>query len=64
MAKIKKKPGLLAKGLLETAAGLRKSGLLDRAAYGKITLRHLGQHEAKPLNEEAEEIIKEEKVEG
>ena len=38
----KKKPSRLAKALLETAEGMRKSGLLDRATYDKITLRHLG----------------------
>jgi hypothetical protein len=43
MTKAKKKPSRLAKALLETAAGMHKSGLLDRAAYGKITLRHRGR---------------------
>src|SRR5882762_5383651 len=38
----KKKPSRLAKALLETAEGMRKSGLLDRSTYDKITLRHLG----------------------
>jgi putative transcriptional regulator len=42
MTKVKKKPSRLAEALLETAAGMHKSGLLDRAAYDKITLRHLG----------------------
>ena len=37
-----KRPSGLAKALLETAAGMRKSGLLDRATYDKITMRHLG----------------------
>jgi putative transcriptional regulator len=32
----------LTKALLETAAGMRNSGLLDRSTYDKITLRHLG----------------------
>ncbi len=42
MAATKKKPSRLAKALLETAAGMRKTGLLDRVAHVKITLRHLG----------------------
>ncbi len=42
MTKVKKKPSRLAEALLETATGMHKSGLLDRAAYDKITLRHLG----------------------
>lgn len=42
MTKAKKKPSRLAKALLETAADMHKSGLLDRTAYNKITLRHLG----------------------
>ena len=35
-----KKPSRLAKALLETADGMRKAGLLDKAAHEKITLRH------------------------
>jgi putative transcriptional regulator len=42
MTTTKKKPSGLAKALLETATDMRKSGLLDRATYDKITLRHLG----------------------
>lgn len=42
MAK-KKKPSRLAKALLETAEGMHKAGLLDRNAYAKITMRHLGE---------------------
>jgi putative transcriptional regulator len=38
----RKRPSRLAKALLETATGMRKAGLLDREAYDKITLRHLG----------------------
>jgi len=37
-----KKPSRLTKALLETAAEMRKAGLLDRASHEKITLRHLG----------------------
>ena len=37
-----KRSGRLAKVLLETAEGMRRSGLLDRATDDKITLRHLG----------------------
>jgi putative transcriptional regulator len=38
-----KKSRRLAKELLETAEDMRGVGLLDRATYEKITLRHLGQ---------------------
>jgi putative transcriptional regulator len=37
-----KKPSRLARALVETAEGMHKAGLLDRAAYDKITMRHLG----------------------
>ena len=37
-----KKPSRLAKELVETAEGMHKAGLLDRATYDKITMRHLG----------------------
>src|SRR5260370_40456441 len=36
------KPNRLTKALLETAEGMRASGVLDRGTYDKITLRHLG----------------------
>jgi putative transcriptional regulator len=42
MAKKRKKPGRLAKALLETAGDMRKAGLLNEATYGKIAMRHLG----------------------
>jgi putative transcriptional regulator len=42
IAKKKPKRSGLTKALLETAEGMRKIGLLDRATYDKITLRHLG----------------------
>lgn len=42
MTMAKKKPSRLAKVLLETADGMRKAGLLDKATHEKITLRHLG----------------------
>lgn len=38
----KKKPGRLAKALIETADDMHRIGLLDRATYDKITMRHLG----------------------
>jgi putative transcriptional regulator len=38
----KKARSKLTKALLETADGMRKIGLLDRATHDKITLRHLG----------------------
>src|ERR1700674_4761353 len=42
MTMTKKRPSRLAKALLETAADMRKSGLLHRATHQKITLRDLG----------------------
>jgi len=42
MTREKKKPGRLAKALLETARDMRRGELLDEAAYAKITMRHLG----------------------
>ena len=39
-----KKPSRSAKELLETAEDMHGAGLLDRAAYEKITMRHLGQN--------------------
>jgi putative transcriptional regulator len=36
-----KKTSRLAKELVETAEGMHKVGLLDRAGYEKITMRHL-----------------------
>jgi putative transcriptional regulator len=41
-----KEPSQLTKALLETAAGMRKLGLLDGPTYEKITLRHLGPESA------------------
>jgi putative transcriptional regulator len=32
----------LARELMETAEGMHKVGLLDRATYDKITMRHIG----------------------
>jgi putative transcriptional regulator len=38
-----KKPNRLANELLETAEDMHGVGLLDRATFEKITMRHLGQ---------------------
>lgn len=43
MTMAKRKPSRLAKALLDTAEGMRRTGLLDRATYNKITMRHLGE---------------------
>jgi putative transcriptional regulator len=40
--KKKKRPSGLAAELNETAEGMQRIWLLDRAAYDKVTLRHLG----------------------
>jgi putative transcriptional regulator len=37
-----KKPGRLAQAMVETAKDMRRAGILDEAAYDKITMRHLG----------------------
>jgi putative transcriptional regulator len=39
---MKKKISRLTKELLETAGGMHEAGLLDHAAYEKITMRHPG----------------------
>ena len=47
----KKMPSRLAKAMLDTAADMRRAGIISKAA-GKITLRHLGRpkrHSAKGL---------------
>jgi hypothetical protein len=45
-----KKPNRLTRALLETADDMREGGLLDQAAYEKITLRHLVQRKRrKPI---------------
>jgi len=45
MTKKNKKPSRLAKAMLETAKDMRRVGLLDEAAYTKITMRHPGVKE-------------------
>jgi putative transcriptional regulator len=41
-----RKPTRLTKALLETAKDMRQGGILDEAAYDKITMRHLGNASA------------------
>jgi len=38
----KDKPSRLTQALLETAKDMRSTGILDKAEYEKITMRHLG----------------------
>ncbi|KAB2886467.1 MAG: helix-turn-helix domain-containing protein [Pseudorhodoplanes sp.] len=45
MATDGKKASRLTRALLETAADMRETGILNAAAYEKITLRHLGEAE-------------------
>ena len=55
MAKENKKPSRLAQAMLETAKDMRSAGILDEAAYAKITMRHLGvkdKAEVEPLTGE------------
>ena len=50
-----KQPSRLAQALLETAKDMQSVGLLDEAAYEKITMRHLGvkgKTEVEPLTGE------------
>jgi putative transcriptional regulator len=50
-----KKPGRLAQAMLETAKDIRSAGILDEAAYNKVTMRHLGvkdRVEVEPLTGE------------
>lgn len=42
MIKKNNKPSRLTQSLLETAKDMKTAGLLDREAYEKITMRHLG----------------------
>jgi putative transcriptional regulator len=39
------KPSRLAKAMLETAKDMKQAGIMDEAAYAKITMRHLGTKE-------------------
>jgi hypothetical protein len=41
-----KKKTKLAKALLKLAADMQKVGLLDRATFGKIAMRHMRQSES------------------
>ena len=50
-----KKPSRLTQALLETAKDMQQAGVLDEAAYGKITMPHLGvedRAEIEPLTGE------------
>ena len=44
-----KQPSRLTKALLETADDMRRSGVIDAPAHGKITLRHLGGKDDLPV---------------
>jgi putative transcriptional regulator len=62
MTKETKKPSRLARAMLETAKDMRQAGLLDKAAYDKITMRHLGVKEkakVEPLTGEDIRTIRE-----
>jgi len=39
------KPSRLAKAMLETAKDMKQAGIMDKATYAKITMRHLGAKE-------------------
>jgi putative transcriptional regulator len=56
MTKARTTPSRLAKAMIETAADMRKGGLLDAPAHDKITIRHLGTREAKVAPVTASEI--------
>lgn len=60
--KRKTKPSRLAEAMLDTAADMRRAGIIDRAAHQKITLRHLGgtaQPAAAPLTGEEIRALRE-----
>jgi putative transcriptional regulator len=48
MRKKIKTPSRLAKAMLETAADMRRTGVIGKLAHDKITLRHLGGKPATP----------------
>jgi len=56
-----KKPSRLLKAILETAKDMHQLGVLDKAAYDKITMRHLGLGEKgkpQPLTSEDIRLIR------
>jgi putative transcriptional regulator len=62
MTKDNKKPSRLAQALLETAKDMHGGGILDEAAYAKITMRHLGTEDkaaVEPLTGETIRTIRE-----
>ncbi|OGU11556.1 MAG: transcriptional regulator [Geobacteraceae bacterium GWC2_58_44] len=62
MATTKAKPSRLTQALLETAKDMEKAGILDKAAYEKITMRHLGVEDRaaiEPLTGEDIRIMRE-----
>jgi putative transcriptional regulator len=62
MATENKKPSRLAQAMLETAKDMRSAGVLDEAAYTKITMRHLGvrdKAEVEPLTGEDIRVMRE-----
>jgi len=57
-----KKLSRLAEALLETAEGMHRVGIMDTAAYEKITLRHLGRlpvNSAEPISGEEIRALRE-----
>lgn len=62
MTKTTEHPSRLTKALLETADDMRRTGVLDAAAYEKITLRHLGgqpEPGAEPISGEEIRVLRE-----
>jgi putative transcriptional regulator len=58
----KKKPGRLAKALLETAAGMHRIDVLKDDDFHKITVRHLGEaplYTSRPITSEEIRAIRE-----
>ena len=43
-----RKPGRLAKAILETADALHRVGAMDKNTHARITLRHLGKASPNP----------------
>ena len=57
-----KKPSRMDRAILETARDMRDAGIMDEAAYSKITMRHLGvagDANTQPLKAKDVKIIRE-----
>lgn len=58
MTKAVRKLSPLSRDLLEIAADMREGGILDAATHEKITMRHLGAHDAAEIPPVSAEDVK------